>query len=280
MNTKKYDGLFYSDGRFKPVSDTLAVEVGLQVSINGTPYTVTMQTPGFEKDLITGLLHAENIYREPDTPLKVQVTEFDEEGHITGMDVEIPVHLIRKDFAGTRNVVSASSCGLCGKTSLEACNEPLVNPTDPMDPKVIGLMFDRMSEMQKSFQQSGGTHAAGLFDLDGTLLSIREDIGRHNAVDKVIGDLLQRSKIREAKCLTVSGRVSFEIVSKAWAAGIPFLASVSAPSTMAVEYSMKAGITLMAFCRNHKLTVYSHPEQLKMNPEQLLVTVINQRENV
>ncbi|HJW29607.1 MAG TPA: formate dehydrogenase accessory sulfurtransferase FdhD, partial [Saprospiraceae bacterium] len=264
--TKKYEGLFYNDHRFTNVRDTLAIEVGLAVSINETPYTVTMQTPGYEKDLVTGLLYAENIYRELNQPLLMATSSIDEEGFITGIDVTIPPELIRKDFAGTRNVISASSCGLCGKTALDECDEPLVNQADQMDPEVIGLMFDRMSEMQKSFQLSGGTHAAGIFSLDGNLISIREDIGRHNAVDKAIGDLLRRQLIHEAKCLTVSGRVSFEIVSKAWAAGIPFLASVSAPSSMAVEYAEKAGMALMAFCRNHKLTVYSNPGRIN-NPK-------------
>lgn len=275
MNTKKLDGLHYNEGHFTPVRDTLAVEVGLQVSINDTPYTVTMHSPGQEKDLVTGLLWAESIYRGPAKSLALRVTAYDDEGYITGIDVAIPAHLIQKDFAGTRNVISASSCGLCGKTSLDECDNPRVNQSDTIDPAVIGLMFDRMSEMQKSFQQSGGTHAAGLFDMAGTLLSLREDIGRHNAVDKAIGDLLQRDLIAVAKCLTISGRVSFEIVSKAWAAGIPFLASVSAPSTMAVSYADKAGICLMAFCRNHKLTVYANPQRVNQSTTGQSVKALN-----
>ena len=119
-------------------------------------------------------------------------------------------------------------------------------------------MFDQMSEKQRSFKLSGGTHAAGAFTADGKMLSIREDIGRHNAVDKVIGDLIYAGRLEEAECLTVSGRISFEIVSKAISAGIPYLASVSAPSTLAVNMAQESGMTLMAFCRNHKLTVYSN----------------------
>jgi len=123
-------------------------------------------------------------------------------------------------------------------------------------------MFDKVSAQQKAFQQCGGTHAAGMFTINGELLVVQEDIGRHNAVDKAIGWLINNHQLDQAKCMTVSGRVSYEIVNKATAAGIPFLASVSAPSSLAVEESQKAGISLLAFCRNNKLTVYSNPGQL------------------
>ena len=262
MNTRSYKGLFYRDGHFKEVSDTLAIEVGLSVAINGIPYTVTMQTPGFERDLVRGLLYAENIYRQPGPHPKMEVTDIDDFGFTTGINVIIPPEQVLKDFAGTRNVISASSCGLCGKTSLEDDTAQPIIHEGLLNPAIVSMMFDQMSEAQQSFRMSGGTHAAGIFSLNGKLLSLREDIGRHNAVDKTIGDLLNQGLLHEAKCLTVSGRISYEIVSKARAVGIPFLASVSAPSSLAVETADACGMTLLAFCRQDKLTAYTHPEHL------------------
>jgi len=188
--------------------------------------------------------------------------------------------MILKDFAGTRNVMSASSCGLCGKTSFDEVSEAMIINHDILDPTIIAQMFDQMSEKQKSFQQSGGTHAAGAFTLDGNMLSIREDIGRHNAVDKVIGDLIYNNLLGQVKCLTVSGRISFEIVSKAISAGIPYLASVSAPSTMAVDIAEQAGMTLMAFCRNNKLTVYSNTGRVRTDDLAEALAPVNRKENV
>jgi FdhD protein len=262
MNTRPYPGLFWRDGRYADVTDTLAVEVGLSIAINGIPYTVTMQTPGHEKDLVRGLLHAERIYRQGGPHPPVTVTDVDDAGYISAVDVHIPADHLLKDFAGTRNVISASSCGLCGKTSLEDDTALPIRTMGRLAPENIQAMFERMSDGQASFQQSGGTHAAGLFALDGTMLSLREDIGRHNAVDKAIGDLLHRGLLDQAACLTVSGRISFEIVSKARAAGIPFLASVSAPSSLAVDTAAACGMTLLAFCRQGKLTAYTHPDHL------------------
>jgi FdhD protein len=259
MNVKKYKGLFFKDGKFSPVRDILSVEIGLSISVNGTPFTITMQTPGQEKDLVRGLL----FYRELNIHPKLEATGISEEGYITAINLVIPEHLILKDFAGTRNVMSASSCGLCGKTSFDDDSHVRIINTDFLDPALVGQMLDQVSEQQSSFQQSGGTHAAGAFTLDGRMLSIREDIGRHNAVDKVIGDLINNNLLHEAKCLTVSGRISFEIVSKAISAGIPYLASVSAPSSLAVDVAEEAGLTLMAFCRNHKLTVYSNTGRMR-----------------
>ena len=280
MNVKKYNGLFFNNGNFSPVRDILSVEIGLSITINQIPFTVTMQTPGQEKDLVRGLLFSESIYRDLDIHPKLDATGINEDGYITAINLTIPEHMIIKDFAGTRNVMSASSCGLCGKTSFDEVNEVTIINHDVLDPTVIAQMFDQMSEKQKSFQQSGGTHAAGAFTLDGTMLSVREDIGRHNAVDKVIGDLIYTNLLGQVKCLTVSGRISFEIVSKAISAGIPYLASVSAPSTLAVDIAEQAGMTLMAFCRNNKLTVYSNTGRVRTDDLADAVAPVNRKENV
>ena len=280
MNVKKYNGLFYNNGQFSAVRDILSVEIGLSISINQIPFTVTMQTPGQEKDLVRGLLFSESIYRNLEIHPKLEVTTFDPDGYITGINLTIPDELLLKDFAGTRNVMSASSCGLCGKTSIDEVDSALIINHDVLDPALVSHMFDQMSDKQKSFQQSGGTHAAGAFTLDGTVLSIREDIGRHNAVDKVIGDLIYNNLLGQVKCLTVSGRISFEIVSKAISAGIPYLASVSAPSTLAVDIAEQSGMTLMAFCRNNKLTVYSNTGRVRTDDLADAMAPVNRKENV
>lgn len=268
MSNHLYPGLFYNNGNFSSVDDVLAVEESLTIAINGEPFTVTMRTPGFEDELITGLLYSEEVFRDRNDDHVIENTGTNAKGYVTSVNVIIPAHKILKDFAGTRNIVSASSCGLCGRTSFEdTISKNTISEVGLLDPAIISGMFETMSNHQKSFQQSGGTHASAAFTLDGKLLSIREDIGRHNAVDKVIGNLLKTQMLESAKVLTVSGRISYEIVNKALSAGIPFIASVSAPSTLAVENARDAGMTLMAFCRNHKLTIYAHPERIIQNNE-------------
>jgi FdhD protein len=262
MKIKTYNGLFFNGDFFSQVNDVLAVEVGLSISVNNIPFTVTMQTPGNEIELVRGLLFTENIIRTTSEKVSIQVLSKNEAGFIDAVNVYVDEQLILKDFAGTRNVISASSCGMCGKTSFTDDENEKVFNSELLHPELIKTMFDRVSAIQKTFQQSGGTHAAGVFTIDGNLLNMQEDIGRHNAVDKAIGYLVLNNQLDKVKCLTVSGRISFEIVNKARAAGIPFLASVSAPSSLAVDYAEQSGITLMAFCREKKLTIYSNSNQV------------------
>jgi len=265
MNSKEYKGIFYNEGKLSSVKDILAIEVPLAIALNGIPFTVTMQTPGNEYDLARGLLFSENIFRSLTEQPVMNITGKDENGFINSVNVIVPEHLILKDFAGTRNVISASSCGICGKISLDDEETERISNNEVLDPSVVEKMFEQVSNKQKAFQQSGGTHAAGAFTINGELLVVQEDIGRHNAVDKVIGYLINNSLIDKVKCLTVSGRISFEIVSKAKAIGIPFLAAISAPSSLAVDEAEKAGISLLAFCRKNKLTVYSNAAQVTID---------------
>ncbi len=262
MSVKQYKGLFYNDQKFSPVEDFLAVEVALRIAVNSIPFTLTMQTPGNEKELAIGLLFTEKIIQTAPENLEIEITGINEAGFINSLNVKTPNHFILKDFSGNRNVISSSSCGVCGKTELDTFDEIKIANDAVLNPSFVAKMFQQVSEKQKAFQQSGGTHAAGAFTIDGQLLSIQEDIGRHNAVDKVIGSLIQNKALDKVKCLTVSGRVSYEIVNKAKEAGIPFLASVSAPSTLAVDMAEQSGITLLAFCRNNKLTIYSNANQV------------------
>lgn len=275
MSVKLYKGLCYNDRKFSEVNDILAVEVALSIAVNDIPFTVTMQTPGSELELARGLLFTENIIKAPSQELIFYANATNNQGFISSVNVIVAPELILTDFAGNRNVISSSSCGICGKTSLDDLECASVVNTDILEPSVIPMIFEKVSAEQKNFQQSGGTHAAGAFTINGELLNVQEDIGRHNAVDKVIGYLLNNNLLDKVKCLTVSGRISYEIVNKAKMAGIPFLASVSAPSTLAVDFAQEAGITLMAFCRNNKFTVYSNPHQVLTNNDKLETGRIN-----
>ncbi len=245
------------------VEDALTVEEILNISVNGEPYTMTMRTPGDEEALVRGILLSENVYDDLLVNPTFLVSETNEKGFVTRVNVLIPRDKIQNGIDTKRNLVSVSSCGMCGKSEMElTLDGDEIKPIQKLDISIIGNMFDQMSTHQSTFKNSGGSHACAAFTIDGTLLSIKEDIGRHNAVDKVIGSLLLENQLQDAKCLTVSGRLSYEIVSKCFRAKIPFLAAVSAPSSMAIEYCQKTGITLLAFCRQDRCTVYSHSENI------------------
>ena len=165
----------------------------------------------------------------------------------------------------SRSLLSVSSCGICGKTELSYLEFSGERFSDPqrVDVELIPSLFDKMETTQHGFSASGGSHAASAFTLDGELLCTMEDIGRHNAVDKVVGDLILSDRFHKAKIMTVSGRLSYEIAIKCFRAQIPFLAAVSAPSSLAVDYAKELGITLFAFCRKNRITCYAHPERVQ-----------------
>ena len=264
MMIDHYKGVLYNGKIFSVLEDAISIEVALNIAVNGKAFTITMQTPGNEKELARGLLFTEGIITNLDHEPKISVTEKNAEGYVTAVNVIVPPELVVKDFANTRNLISGSSCGVCGKTELDDSSNQTIKNSAILKAEVVPTLFEKISLGQKNFQLSGGTHAAGAFTIDGEMITLQEDIGRHNAVDKVIGFLINNKLLNKAKCLTVSGRISYEIVSKIKAAGIPFLAAVSAPSSLAIDNAREAGITLMAFCRNTKFTVYSHPEQIAM----------------
>ena len=264
MSTIAFKGHKYTRNSDFPVEDMLTVEESLKITINGAPFTVTMRSPGSEMELVRGLLYTEDIYKDIDVDPIISVREKSPAGYITWIDVTIPPDKVGAGIANNRSIMSVSSCGICGKSELEKVGEGkdgIVN-AEQLDPEAVELMFEKMNARQDTFRASGGSHASAAFSMNGEMLAVAEDIGRHNAVDKVIGSLLLLGKLKDAKCLLVSGRISYEIVSKSVVAGIPFLAAVSAPSSMAVEMSEKFGITLMAFCREDKLTVYSHTDRM------------------
>lgn len=251
-------------GEIISVDDHLTVEEAMAITINGENFTVTMRTPGDELELARGLLFSEDIYRDKNANPTVLETETNEMGYISKLHLQIDQDLLGNGYKNSRSLLSVSSCGICGKQELIDIVPEAQIDTGKLK---IGLseirtMYSIMEQGQVQFEKSGGIHAAAIFNDEFELMSLKEDIGRHNAVDKAIGDLLINKDLKKAEFLLVSGRVSYEIITKAFAARIPFLAAVSAPSSLAVDYAKELGITLMGFCRENKFTVYSHPERI------------------
>ncbi len=245
--------------RRESVSDALAVEEPLAVRVNDQPFTVTMRTPGDDLALVAGLLFAEGVIRSADDiALMVHC------GSGEDADWANAVKVVLGDgrtvpLASARNLVSATSCGLCGKTTIDALRvdqEPL--PNGPAIPAaLLYALPEAMRARQEVFASTGGLHAAALFDADGQLVAVGEDVGRHNAVDKVIGRALtDRLVPLERHVLMVSGRLSYEIVQKAIAARVPVVAAISAPSTLAVELASAFNQTLVGFLRGERMNVY------------------------
>lgn len=263
MATSEYEALKYANNRSIRVHDNLTVEEALRISINGEPLTVTMRTPGNDVELIHGLLFSEDIHTDIDLPLLLIPENGNSNSTTTHINIDIDEKKLGKGYLNSRSFLSVASCGICGKKELDIPNTDSATVSEvELLPSVILEMFNTMNNKQDAFRRSGGSHAAAAFDKRGNLLSIMEDIGRHNAVDKVVGELILKKQLSGAKCLTVSGRISYEIIIKAFRAKIPVLAAVSAPSSLAVDYAKEFGITLLAFCREDRLTCYSHPRRL------------------
>jgi FdhD protein len=245
------------------VQDVLTTEKLLQISINGNPFTMTMRTPGDDKELTRGLLHAEQATGNLDV-FRYTVDCIDGDGDVQGVQVLLDEAEKGTGISKKRSLVSSSSCGICGMEDAESVKiegDPL-QYEEKISAKDVLAYFRDMAEQQALFQDSGGCHAAAVYSKKGSRLAMYEDIGRHNAVDKCIGHLLLEDVLDEALILLVSGRVSFEIIQKAFYAGIPFLAAISAPSSLAVQLAQDKGITLAAFCREDKLTVYSNVNRI------------------
>jgi len=250
--------------------ETLAVEEPLEIRVNGAPVTVTMRTPGSDFELAQGFLLTEGVIGSRGDVLTIRYCGGrgeDEANTYNVLDVALGPGVKPPDLDVTRNFYTTSSCGVCGKASLEAVR--LIGRFSPgADPSTVAAatlkaMPGQLRSAQKVFDSTGGLHAAALFAVDGTALVVREDIGRHNAVDKVIGWALERQRIPlQASVLLVSGRASFELTQKAVLAGIPVLAAVSAPSSLAVSLAEDAGITLVAFLREDSMNVYTRADRI------------------
>lgn len=267
MATRNYEGKKYDQSAVDKTVDALTVEEALQVNINDKPFTVSMRTPGDDASLVRGLLHAEDLITDVNYNPELILKEENDKGIVTIINLNIPENILGDGYANSRSLLSVSSCGICGKTELSdlAFMGKTIEDDKKIDIAIIHELFAKMKVRQHSFNKSGGTHAAAAFTMEGELLSSMEDIGRHNAVDKVVGRLINTKQLKSAKIMTVSGRISYEIIIKCFKARIPFLAAVSAPSSLAVDYAKELGITLFAFCRDERATCYSHPERTKTN---------------
>ena len=235
--------------------DVVAVEEPLEIRINGLPVAVTMRTPGHDEELALGFALSEGLQPEgarmPDD-LAANTVELD----APGFD---PARLARSFY-------TSSSCGVCGKGALEAVavEAPRIKSGLTVSAQLIGALPDRLRAAQPAFEATGGIHATGLFDEHGELICLREDVGRHNALDKVVGWAFRAGLLPlERSILCVSGRLSFELVQKAAVAGCPLLVAVGAPSSLAIELARDRGVTLCGFVRGGRLNLYSEPWRLK-----------------
>jgi FdhD protein len=248
-------------------ADLLATEEPLGIRVHGTALTMTMRTPGDDIELAAGFLVSEAIVRSPADIAAMKVcdgttcghTDHDGLGNIVDMALAPGVSL---PDSARRSFLTTSACGVCGKASIQdICVLPQAAVAgDParVAPDVLAGLPDRLRAAQRVFAGTGGLHAAGLFTVDGELLAVREDIGRHNAVDKIVGWALLSGRLPLTGCvLLVSGRASFELVQKAVLAGIPVLAAVSAPSSLAADLAEEAGLTLIGFLRGPSMNVYT-----------------------
>ncbi|SON62499.1 Sulfurtransferase FdhD [Mycobacterium simulans] len=250
--------------------ETLAVEEPLEIRLNGIPVTVTMRTPGSDIELAQGFLLTEGVIARREDVLTARYCGGQGENSVNTynvLDVTLAPGVRPPELDVTRNFYTTSSCGVCGKASLDAVR--LISRYSPGDdPATVAAttlqaMPDQLRGAQKVFASTGGLHAAALFGVDGAMLAVREDIGRHNAVDKVIGWALEQDRIpMGAAVLLVSGRASFELTQKALMAGIPVLAAVSAPSSLAVALAEESGITLVAFLREDSMNVYTRADRI------------------
>jgi FdhD protein len=268
---KTTDVIEWNDGERRRVLDDLAAEEPLEIRVGGAVLTVTMRTPGDDFELAAGFLYSEGVVDRRDDISRIAYGR-GPDGQPTGNVVQVALHRQGAvDFSALqRNFFAASSCGICGRTSIEAVTArqaPIPNPGFSVEPELLTRLPAALRSAQRVFGRTGGLHAAGLFDPDGTLIHVREDIGRHNAVDKVIGDsLLQGQLPLSERILVVSGRGGFEIVQKALVAGLPVLASVSAPSSLAVQMARAGGLTLIGFLRDRRFVVYSHAHRVAALP--------------
>ena len=264
--TKSARGRRYVAGGAEEIEDSLTVEAPLHLKVNGESYTTTMRTPGDDEALARGLLFTEGIVSDPGVALGFRAVEDPESGGTACLEISVPEESLDKSVEGRRTMLSASSCGVCGTrdpADIEIYGPPLgIASHRRLDVMRIPSFIQEMRKKQHDFSASGGSHAAAIFTAEGKVLAVKEDIGRHNAVDKAVGSLLAEGRLSEAAVLLVSGRVSYEIVYKAYRARIPFVLAVSAPSSMAVETGERLGMTIAAFCRDDRATVYSHSENV------------------
>ncbi|HEY6300980.1 MAG TPA: formate dehydrogenase accessory sulfurtransferase FdhD [Candidatus Binatus sp.] len=253
-------------GRSSERSEKLAVEEPLEIRLAGRRFTLTMRTPGHDEELAAGFLFAEgfiNDASELGEVRRMRGRKGAPEPNAIDVILNVPADGLRARLK--RNFLMSSSCGVCGKTSIDSIRRRVTAPADSarVAPATLLALSEKLRDGQRVFAATGGLHGAAIFTSAGTLLAIREDVGRHNAVDKVIGYALTNAMVPLAQhIMMVSGRLSFEIVQKAAAAGVPILAAVSAPSSLAVELAEEIGTTLVGFLRDGSFNIYTRPDRI------------------
>lgn len=253
------------NGELEYQSDDLTIEEPLEIRIGGETIATTMRTPGHDEELAVGFLISEGMIKSADQIKSTYRPDHARNRHNI-ICVELVAAVRQQSSKPQRLGTITSSCGICGKESIDAVRQmfPPISRNEPrIGRDILVALPERMTEQQGEFARTGGIHAAAIFDATGQLKLVREDIGRHNAVDKVIGRAaLTGSLPLDQHILLVSGRASFEIVQKALAAGIPVIASVSAPSSLAVSFSRESNQTLIGFLRPPSFNIYSHVERV------------------
>jgi FdhD protein len=245
----------------RPSKDQLAQETPLEIRLRGKPIALTMRTPGHDEELAVGFLLSESVIKSPADLDRIEPCPR-EDANLVNVILAPHVHV---DFTRlTRHVFASSSCGVCGKATIDSLTQtfPTLNDTLRTTPQVLTSLPQKMLAAQETFARTGGLHAAALFDPAGNLLVLREDVGRHNAVDKVLGWSFSQKDPPFNTILLVSGRASFEIVQKAIAGKVQLVAAVSAPSSLAVELARSANLTLVAFLKSDRFNLYAHPQRV------------------
>lgn len=259
----------WQDGSVRRFQDYLVGEEPLQIRVGKFPLTVTMRTPGHDLELAAGFLYTEGLIRRREQIRSLEQSAGageQDRGNVVQIELEGKAALNLEQTQ--RNFFAASSCGVCGKATIEQVRVRGIEPPNPnlrLDPEILCRLPETLREAQAIFGRTGGLHAAGLFDTRGEMAALREDVGRHNAVDKVVGWALLAGKLPLSEnVLMVSGRGGFEIIQKACVAGIPVVASVSAPSSLAVQLARELRLTLVGFLRGKRFIVYAGEERLNL----------------
>jgi FdhD protein len=255
VSVRAFDVLRVSVRDAGPDRDRVAVELPLEVRLNSEPFSVIMRTPGDDRHLALGFLFSESVVRDID---EIERVDLDEVENVVNVWIA-PTRVIEV-LGQRRQVAMNSSCGMCGRRSLESLAvdaKPFGTDWQVSEALVLGLPV-ALGQVQSAFAETGGLHASGLFNLHGVLEASAEDVGRHNAVDKILGRMLSERRLPcERSILAVSGRSSFEIVQKAWLGGIRMIAAVSAPSSLAIDLAREAGMTLLGFVRDGRFNIYA-----------------------
>src|SRR5580692_4176637 len=263
---REHRALKWHGGTTSERTEALAVEEPLEIRLAGRRFTLTMRTPGHDEELAAGFLFAEgfiNDAAELGEIRRVRGRKGAVEPNAIDIILNVPADGLRARLK--RNFVMSSSCGVCGKTSIDSIRRRVTPPADTVRvaPATLLALSEKLRAGQRVFAATGGLHGAAIFSLDGNMLTIREDVGRHNAVDKVVGYALTNTMVPLSRhIMMVSGRLSFEIVQKAAAAGVPILAAVSAPSSLAVELADEIGTTLIGFLRDGSFNIYTRPDRI------------------